>query len=109
MNNNYNYGTIRQPSSNIIMPDITGINDINMQLENKNIFAEDILAKNKGKFIKVYMSFGDSIEWCDRIFEGNLEAWGKDFILLYDKRNNKRYMVWNLYIDFIEFNEEVNI
>ena len=27
------------------------------------------------------MSFTDSKEWCDRIFEGYLEAWGRDFIL----------------------------
>ena len=75
----------------------------------KSIFAEDILSKNKGKYLKAYMSFSDSKEWCDRIFEGILEGWGKDFILLYDKINNKRYMIWNLYIDYLEFNEPLNL
>ena len=77
--------------------------------QKKDLFAEDILSKNKGKYLKIYMSFSDSKEWCDRIFEGILEEWGRDFILLYDKKQNKRYMVWNLYIDFIEFNEQLNI
>lgn len=81
----------------------------NIVKEDNPLFAENVLAKNKGKYMKIYMSFTDSKEWCDRIFEGYLEAWGRDFILLYDKINNKRFMVWNLYIDFIEFEEPINI
>lgn len=73
------------------------------------LFAEDILSKNKGIYLKIYMSFTDSKEWCDRIFEGYLESWGRDYILLFDKKNHKHYMVWNLYIDFIEFNDQLNI
>jgi len=106
MNNNYNY----EGYSNNMIPNFSNSKSINnSKIENPVIFAEDILNKNKGKYIKVYMSFTDSKEWCDRIFEGYLEAWGRDFILLYDKNSNKRYMVWNLYIDFIEFSEPVNI
>lgn len=103
MNNNYNYGSYRQTN----IPN--NINTYNNTIENNIPFAEDILSKNKGKFLKVYMSFSDSKEWCDRIFEGYLESWGRDYILLYDKISNKRYMVWNLYIDFIEFNEPLII
>ena len=106
MNNKYNYTWNRQ-NDNFIMP--TNTNSYSVMEEKKEIFAEDILSKNKGKYMKVYMSFSDSKEWCDRIFEGFLEEWGRDFILLYDKRENKRYMVWNLYIDFIEFQEPLNI
>lgn len=106
MNNNYNYELYK----NGIIPNIdNSINQNNLIGENNPVFAEDILNKNKGKYVKVYMSFTDSKEWCDRIFEGYLEAWGRDFILLYDRKNNKRYMVWNLYIDFIEFNDVVNL
>ena len=105
--NNYNYQSYREdqymPSYPNMIPNL-GING-----EKEEIFAESILAKNKGKFMKVYMSFSDSLEWSDRIFEGFLETFGKDFILLFDKKNNKRYMLWNLYIDFIEFNEKINI
>ena len=99
MNNNYNYDLY-----NNMMDYPSQTNN-----EKKLMFAEDVLSKNKGKNIKVYMSFTDSKEWCDRIFEGTLESWGRDYILLKDKNSNKRYMVWNLYIDFIEFFEPVNI
>ena len=101
--NNYRYDTIT-PNSNMMMP-----NYMNENNENNSLFAENVLSKNKGKYVKVYMSFTDSKEWCDRIFEGYLEAWGRDFILLFDKKENRRYMVWNLYIDFIEFFEQVNL
>ncbi|MBQ8891854.1 MAG: spore coat protein GerQ [Bacilli bacterium] len=100
MNNNYNYDLYNNNMMNY--PNQTNI-------DKQPIFAEDVLAKNKGKYVKLYMSFTDSKEWCDRIFEGTLESWGRDFILLKDKNSNKRYMVWNLYIDFIEFFEPVNI
>ena len=100
MNNNYTY----DPYKNNMLTQ-----NYQFKEEKQSLFAEDILNKNKGKYIKVYMSFTDSKEWCDRIFEGILEAWGRDFILLFDKTNNKRYMVWNLYIDFIEFFEPINI
>ena len=105
MNNKYNYSWNRQ-NDNLMMQPSANLYSFD---EKKEIFAEDILSKNKGKYMKIYMSFTDSKEWCDRIFEGYLEAWGRDFILLYDKRENKRYMVWNLYIDFIEFQEPLNI
>lgn len=106
MNNNYNY----EPYKNNVMPNFPNSMDAtNVNMEKSTMFAEDVLNKNKGKYVKVYMSFTDSKEWCDRIFEGYLEAWGRDFILLYDRQNNKRYMVWNLYIDFIEFTEPVNL
>lgn len=101
MNNNYNYDPYK---NNMIMPNYQVTKE-----EKQSLFAEDILSKNKGKYVKVYMSFTDSKEWCDRIFEGYLETWGRDFILLFDKNANKRYMVWNLYIDFIEFFEPVNL
>ena len=67
MNNNYNY----DPYKNNIIPNYpTSLDTNNINMEKQPVFAEDILNKNKGKYIKVYMSFTDSKEWCDRIFEG---------------------------------------
>jgi len=125
--NNYNYQSFRQyepnyipnqnetkyitnqyepsyiPSQSSSPPGVGG----NSYLEQNISYAETILNMNKGKKVKVYTSFSDSIEWRDRIFEGILETWGRDFFLISDKKNNKWYMVWAIYIDFIEFNEEV--
>lgn len=90
-------------------PNFNNNTNNNNNYQDDNIYyAENILSQNRGKRLKVYMSFSDSIEWRDKIFEGILEAWGRDFLLLSDRKNNKWYMVWNIYINYIEFNEEVN-
>lgn len=116
--NNYNYQSFRQlepnylnnqqpsyiPSQSSSAPGVGG----NSYFEQNASYAENILSMNIGKKIKVYMSFGDSIEWRDKIFEGILETWGRDFLLLSDKKNNKWFMVWNIYINYIEFTEEVS-
>lgn len=91
------------PSQSSSPPGVGG----NSYLDGNVSYAENILNQNLGKKIKVYTSFSDSIEWRDRIFEGILEAWGRDFFLISDQKNNKWYMVWAIYIDYIEFNEEV--
>lgn len=111
---NYNYGSYQnQPSyipSQSSSPPTGGIAEYSAYFDNQNqntTYSEDILNKNIGKYVKVYMSFADSIEWRDRVFEGILEAWGKDFMLINDKQNKKWYMVWNIYIDYLEFLEPV--
>lgn len=120
--NNYNYQAFREYNPGYI-PNINNQNYNNQQPSyisnqsssipgvgdnDQNIsYAENILSLNKEKKIRVYMSFSDSIEWRDKVFEGILKAWGRDFLLLYDENNNKWYMVWNIYIDYIEFLEEV--
>jgi len=121
--NNYNYQNFKQFEPNYIpnqnepfMTNQTQPNYIPSQstappgvgyVDENVSYSEEILNKNRGKKIKVYTSFSDSIEWRDRIFEGILEAWGRDFFLISDRKNNRWYMVWAIYIDFIEFNEEV--
>ncbi len=114
--NTYNYNPYREdflntyPNTNLNYRQATIPNQYKVpqgnNMESENSYAEHILNQNKGKNIKIYMSFSDSLEWRDRIFEGTLEAWGKDFILL-KQNDNLWYMVWNIYIDFIEFTEPV--
>ena len=106
-NGNGNYGTSNEmpviiPSQSSSAPGVGG-NEIT------NEYAEELLNKNIGKTLKVYMSFNDSIEWRDKVFEGILEAWGRDFFLLKDLNSNKRYMLWNIYINYLEFNEDVTL
>lgn len=121
--NNYNYQGFREinpnyenlnnqvfpnyiPNQSSSIPIINNNSNINNNNDNTS-YAENILSLNKGKTLRVYMSFSDSIEWRDKVFEGILKAWGKDFLLLFDNNNNKYYMVWNIYINYIEFLEEI--
>ena len=75
---------------------------------NESEYASNLLHKNIGKKVKIYVSFGDSIEWRDSIFEGIIEETGKDYILIYNKETNQRYLLWNVYLDYIVFEDQLN-
>ena len=62
-------------------------------------YVDDYLKSNLGKQVEVHVSFSDSIEWRDSIFKGTLETLGKDYIVI--NSNNKRYVIWSIYIDYI--------
>lgn len=107
--NNYNYQGYKQNEPNFIQSQSSppNFNDI-YQVNDGLSYSEYILLKNIGKKIKVYMTFTGSIEWRDRVFEGTFLAVGRDFILIKENQN-KTYMLWNVYINYIEFNEQVII
>lgn len=65
-------------------------------------YVENYLRKNIGKEIEAHVSFCDSIEWRDSIFRGRLEDVGKDFLVIKD--NNKKYVIWNIYLDYLILN-----
>ena len=75
---------------------------------NKDEYGENLIRKNIGKKAAFYMSFGDSIKWRDSVFEGIIEEAGKDYVLIYDRDNNKRVLLWNVYLDYIVFDEQLN-
>lgn len=74
---------------------------------NPKDYAENLFKANVGKRLEVYVSFSDSIEWRDSIFRGILEDAGRDFLLIRDEVSNKRYLLWNVYLDYVVFDEEV--
>ena len=75
---------------------------------NKDEYAENLIRKNIGKKAAFYMSFSDSIQWRDSIFEGIIEDAGKDYVLIYNRDTNKRFLLWNVYLDYIVFDEQLN-
>lgn len=74
----------------------------------KEEYGENLLRKNVGKRAVFYASFADSIEWRDSVFDGIIEETGKDYVLIYNPESNKRYLLWNVYLDYIVFNEDIN-
>ena len=65
-------------------------------------YVEEYLKENVGKIAEVHVSFCDSIEWRDSIFKGIIDRVGKDYITIKDNQNS--YVIWNIYIDYIVFN-----
>ena len=62
-------------------------------------YVEDYLKSNLGKKVEAHVSFCDSVEWRDSVFQGKLEAVGKDYIVI--KSNEKNYVIWNVYLDYL--------
>lgn len=68
-------------------------------------YIENILRLNRGKEAKVYMTFENDQQ---RIFQGIIEAAGRDHIIVSDPRNNNRYLLLMVYLDYVEFDDEIN-
>ena len=71
-------------------------------------YIENIVRLNRGKTGTFYMTYSDSLEYRDRVYRGVIEAAGRDHIIISDQRDGKRYILLTVYLDWIEFNEEIN-
>ena len=71
-------------------------------------YIENIIRLNKGKIGRFYMTFPDSLEWRDRVFSGVIEQSGKDHIIISDKSTGKWYLLLLIYLDYVEFDENIN-
>ena len=74
--------------------------------QDKYQYSQNILEANVGKKAKIHMSFPDSIEWRDKIFSGTIEKAGADYLLI--KENKNPFLLQTVYINFIEFTEDIN-
>lgn len=78
----------------------------NLPLEQS--YIENILRLNKGKQVRIHMTFPDSNEFRDREFVGIIEQSGRDHIILSDPTTGKWYLLLMIYVDFITFDEKIN-
>ncbi|MBR4178812.1 MAG: spore coat protein GerQ [Bacilli bacterium] len=93
---------IERDTTNPIIPDNNYSN-----LEMEQSYIENILRNNIGKKVRVHASFSDSNEWRDRVFVGIIEHAGRDNLIISDKENGKNYLILMVYLDFVEFDEEI--
>ena len=106
MNGSY-YKTPTYPSN--IRPADTFINpQVNTELPVEQSYVENILRMNKGKKVKAYVSYSDSVEWRDRVFEGIIEQAGRDHLILSDPNTGNWYLILLIYLDYVEFPEKIN-
>lgn len=70
-------------------------------------YAENILKKNQGKMATFYMSYADSIRWRDREFTGIIEDSGRDYALISDPKTGKWWLLWTVYLNYVEFEEPI--
>ncbi len=71
-------------------------------------YIENILRLNKGKRVNVYVSYPDSSEWKDKIYQGIIEEAGKDHLIISDPNNGNWYLIRMIYLNYVEFMERIN-
>ncbi len=71
-------------------------------------YIENILRLNRGKNVRVHMTFPDSTEWRDMEFTGIIEESGRDHIVLSEPATGKWQLLLMIYVDFITFDERIN-
>lgn len=81
--------------------------DVPGMLPVEQSYIENILRLNKGKKATVYMTFENNERWNAKVFKGNIEAAGRDHIILSDPESGKRYVLLMVYLDYITFDEEI--
>ena len=72
-------------------------------------YLDHILNYNKGKIAHVQMTFnsgGASSE--TRVFVGHIQAAARDHIILSCSKTGHRFVLLMVYLDFVEFPEEIN-
>ena len=114
MNNNYlnpnSYqGTPLYSNGSIVPNQSTASTTNNEYIPDEQSYIENILRVNKGKRVSVYQSFADAGEWKDKIFTGIIEQSGRDHIILSDPITGKWYLLLMIYVNFVEFDEPINV
>lgn len=71
-------------------------------------YVDNFLKLNKGKMCCIFCTYPHSQEWRDRTYKGVIENAGRDHLILSDPNTGYRYLLNFMYIDWIEFLEEVN-
>lgn len=77
-------------------------------LDMEQSYIENILRLNKGKKVKAYVSFPDSVSWKDRIFEGIVEEAGRDHLIISNPSTGEWYLILMIYLNYVEFDERIN-
>lgn len=68
-------------------------------------YVENILRLNRGKLVKAYMTFENSPE--QQVFQGTIEAAGRDHLILRNPKTDERYLLLMVYLDYVIFPERV--
>lgn len=91
-------------TSNIVTIDPEENNLPNLPMEQS--YIENILRLNRGRKAKAYVSFPDSLNWKDKIFDGKIEQAGRDHLVM-SADDGRWFLIPMIYLDYVEFNEKI--
>ncbi|MBM7645419.1 spore germination protein Q [Scopulibacillus daqui] len=71
-------------------------------------FIENILRLNLEKVASVYCTFENNKEWNAKVFRGEVEAAGRDHVIINDTNTGTRYLIPMVYVDYVTFQGPMN-
>ena len=74
---------------------------------NVNDFKLQKYAELQSEYSIKRLSGESLLRWRDRVFTGYIEHAGRDNLVINDKDNGKNYLILMIYLDFVEFDEEI--
>ncbi|MBB6450550.1 spore germination protein Q [Geomicrobium halophilum] len=80
----------------------------NGELPVEQSYIENILRLNLGKTARVYMTFENGGNQQSQVFEGRLEAAGRDHIIIVDDDTGRRYLLLMVYLNYVTFDEPLD-
>ena len=81
---------------------------IGTELTMEQSYIENILRLKKKKKVKAYVSYPDSLDWKDSIYNGIIEQAGRDHLIISNPETGKWYLILMIYLNFVEFDEKIN-
>ena len=102
----YQNPTFPTATSNNYKDNIVPVGQQDLPMEQS--YIENILRLNKGKKIKAYVSYPDSIDWKDSVYTGIIEQAGRDHLIVSDPSTGKWYLILMIYLNYVEFEERIN-
>lgn len=97
------YGNVMVPNQETA-PTIENTNNGN---NTDNDYIDNVLQRIEPIKATFYMTFTGSNEWRDMSFSGILEAAGRDHVIIHNPTTGKWYLLPNIYVDYIEFDEDI--
>ncbi|GGA57084.1 hypothetical protein GCM10007416_32870 [Kroppenstedtia guangzhouensis] len=73
------------------------------QERRQRVYTEDVLNRNIGKEITLYLTYENNPQWNAMVVTGVLREVGRDFILIRDKKTGKDMIFMNINIDYYVF------
>jgi spore germination protein Q len=109
-------GNTNSYDGNVVPPGNISNYDTNMNnqatsnntLPMEQSYIENILRLNKGKIVKAYVSFPDSTEWKNKVYEGRIEQAGRDHLIISNPTNGEWYLILMIYLNYVTFTEPIN-
>lgn len=99
-------GEPEMPPMNNYTSQIMPIDTQDGNLPMEQSYIENILRLNKGKKAKAYISFPDSVNWKDKIFDGRIEQAGRDHLVM-SLDDGRWVLVPMIYLDYVEFEDRI--